>query len=347
MKLVIFADAWGPKFGGINAFNYDFIKAVGKLNRYEIICICVDATKTNVTEAKEFNIDLISITKEDFNKFNFDFSNYSFENQTYWIGHDCVTGPHAISCQKQYNIGEIVLFNHMDYEETAPMKDELPKVYEKIKKQNEVFKEADYIFSIGPKLFDSMQDKIIANSYKAKLFVLLPGMVENILQREISNKFSILGSGRIEKDNDRLKQILTILYSAFEITKNSFLKQTKITLFGAENDEESIKKMKEIKEDLDKETNIHFMDFEILKYELNREKYFQSIKSKSLGLMLSLSEGFGLVGLEMISLGIPLIISENTGLYQFLKNEGLAFFVHSVSIIAKINVKLKNYMIIY
>jgi hypothetical protein len=53
IPLVILATAWGPKFGGINAFNEELTRSLGIMpdRAYELICVVPRATDAEVAEA--------------------------------------------------------------------------------------------------------------------------------------------------------------------------------------------------------------------------------------------------------------------------------------------------------
>ncbi len=55
-----------------------------------------------------------------------------------------------------------------------------------------------------------------------------------------------------------------------------------------------------------------------LPYTSNRHALMTELSQANVSLMLSVHDGFGLVGLEAIAAGTPLILSQNCGLYEFL-----------------------------
>lgn len=61
------------------------------------------------------------------------------------------------------------------------------------------------------------------------------------------------------------------------------------------------------------------LSINFLKYTQEREQLYRYLKNNCAGLMLSLSEGFGMTGWEMISAGIPLILTRKSGLYDHLE----------------------------
>ncbi len=53
----------------------------------------------------------------------------------------------------------------------------------------------------------------------------------------------------------------------------------------------------------------------------DREKLFKELSRKSVCIVPSVYEGFGLVGMEAISAEVPLIISKNSGLFEFIDEQ--------------------------
>ncbi|MFY1695945.1 MULTISPECIES: glycosyltransferase [unclassified Solwaraspora] len=61
------------------------------------------------------------------------------------------------------------------------------------------------------------------------------------------------------------------------------------------------------------------LDVVVLPYSLNEARLSQDLRAASLVLMPSRKEGFGLVGVEAIKAGVPVLISRDTGLGELLK----------------------------
>ena len=61
--LYLISNAWGPKFGGINAFNTDFAKHLGLAlgHQVEVGCIVLAADEKDIDDAAKHQVDLIPI----------------------------------------------------------------------------------------------------------------------------------------------------------------------------------------------------------------------------------------------------------------------------------------------
>ena len=64
----------------------------------------------------------------------------------------------------------------------------------------------------------------------------------------------------------------------------------------------------------------------------DRSIYFAHVACSDLLIMPSLKEGFGLVAWEAIGLGIPVIISESSGVYELLRNKNLAHLTTTIKL---------------
>jgi hypothetical protein len=63
--LYLLSNAWGPKAGGINAFNTDFARALGRAlgDRIPVACIVLEAEDTDITDAARSGVKLFHIGK--------------------------------------------------------------------------------------------------------------------------------------------------------------------------------------------------------------------------------------------------------------------------------------------
>lgn len=336
---IIFADGWGSLYGGINSLNYDFVLALGKTRKCNVICWCVNANERDIKEAQENNVKLVNITQSDFssNNFNFLISAHVDKietNNLYWVGHDIKTGHQAIHCRNTTGKGKLILFNHMDYQEIyLPRKFSL-KTEKRVQEQTEVFSKADYVFAVGPKLYRSaVNRKNNGTNLTTKIFEFLPGLAEIQPISVCNDMISGVTFGRIEEDNDIIKQtILAVRAFSKSCANNNHLGIPMLSLIGVSGDdkeiiEASLRINNIIKEETDKYTAIN-----LIPYTSNRIELYKKLRSMSFSLMLSLSEGFGLAGLEAIAAGVPLILTKNSGLYEYLHREHLDLLVHAVDI---------------
>ena len=164
-------------------------------------------------------------------------------------------------------------------------------------------------------------DLMIQNqSPSENVFMLIPGLddIEPIL--EPTNSKRIIIFGRVEPNNDKVKQYTLALDAIGAYIKKKGIKNTNISIdvFGYENANED--DQREINKILFNSAG-KSISVSVHEYIQDEKEMFNELKNSSLCIMPSTSEGFGLVGYEAIAAGVPVIISQNSGLYEFLSNE--------------------------
>lgn len=342
MNIIFLADGWGNIKGGINAFNYSLVKSMGETygKANNIICVSYNIPQYEINNMKKLNINLISLNcKEDFEnpkfiieRLNDDIEGF-YKTQKIWIGHDYYTGPLALDCKNQSQKSLCGIIHHMSYMEYYPMVCDIPKIInEKIDVQKNLIKKADIIFANGPRLYESACAMCTQKRETDKIFEILPGLTDVEPNDIYSDVFSCMTFGRIEKDGkSMIKQtnLSVAAWSKFVGTDHSI--QSRMSVIGYGNDvniEEENKKLKTFAEEYSNKA----LPIVGEQYISNQTELMNKLKSHNLSLMLSREEGFGLVGLEAISAGTPIIITKNSGLYVFLKNNHLDNMVLSVDV---------------
>lgn len=122
-KIVFIASGWGAKHGGVNAFNYDLVCAVGEHCKDSVLPICIveKATAEEINDAQKNGVILYQ-TGERFNAVSITkvLRDDNHEDISFWIGHDIITGNEAIECCNMYRDyldvkGLSGVIHHMDY----------------------------------------------------------------------------------------------------------------------------------------------------------------------------------------------------------------------------------------
>lgn len=339
--IVFVADGWGSHYGGINSFNYDLclnMHSVLNSDEHHVICVTTGEvlSEQKFENAKNNGLILVHFAKEDFicEKIVKRLNEASLlQNTIWWIGHDIMTGFLASRCAVVSN-GKCAIIHHMNYEAYYPYVSDSPDdTDKKVEQQLEVFNKADLIFSVGPKLTKSANDIVIKINKDIEIVELIPGIAEITPLEKNLSQFSAMVFGRVSTDqHDVVKQsMLAVMGFAYANRDNEFSKNDpSITLYGLDYEEISQVNLK-LKEMASKFAG-RIVKVKGYKYSNNREKVWSILRCQSVCMMLSLHEGFGLVGWEAISAGIPLIISENSGLYELLYKKGLNLKVCSLNI---------------
>lgn len=355
MNIFVFiADFWGSTGGGINSFNFDLAQACAELSndKYDSIVCCVvpNLSDKKCDEMRKKKICPITLLNSEFQsveapdiiinhfKSNSELQKYFFRFcNIFWIGHDIYTGDLAEQCALKSN-GHSVIFHHMDYASYYIYKN--PNVFDyqkKINLQKKILCSADLLFAVGPKLKKSAQD-IIRAEKEMKVLEIFPGISKCDVIETPANRFNPIVFGRVENDNQKVKQIrLAVNAFALAIVKDKALNiiGDDPTLFvigySVKNDQGLKQEIDCLNEDATKIAG-KLCNIIPMPYESNRKQLLKTISEASVAMMLSLHEGFGLVGYEAIAAGIPVIISKNSGLYSFLDNQKLSHLVYCVNV---------------
>jgi glycosyltransferase involved in cell wall biosynthesis len=342
--LITFASYWGSKLGGINAFNTDLLEAVaaGYTEKVHVICVVNKASANEIEEAKSRKVTLISLpylpnsahmgeeqAKAAIEQLKQQEPDLNYHN-TIWLGHDRITGAAAISASQQTG-GRSALVHHMSYEQYEAFAEDSESAERKVSEQSELFKQADILLAVGPLLKNALEDLLL---HEVNVQMLIPGLEGINPITKAPHNFSMFVSGRLSPDAEKVKQsqlaIAALASSHKEAKENDqpegLLLRPKLTLRGV--DFEQGKTVVESDHFSATEANLQDFAFKFAKaqiiikalpYTTDRSKLFDELKKSSVATMTSWHEGFGLVGWEAISAGVPLIISKQSGVYMLLK----------------------------
>lgn len=328
--LIILATAWGPQHGGINSFNYDFVKSLGEVFHrcVRVICVVPKMTSEEKEDAAGSHVELIDLSNppsgekleaghaaEIIRHLNL---METTPDNTVWLGHDLFTGGAAVEAAIQTKSASAII-HHMSYAAYEAYKSgSSGKAQDKVNEQRRIFDKAKFCFAVGPLLRDALNDLLYG---EGKVSMIIPGLPTGIKPRTLPKTFTAVMFGRLDPDADRIKQGrlgIAAMGSAYRQTlENPGLPQIlhdrpRLKLYGIDsNDETKLRKFAE-------EQAGAVFDFHPLPFDTNRTALLKELSFTSVALMPSWHEGFGLVGWEAIGAEVPLILSRTSGLYRFL-----------------------------
>ncbi len=353
--LIATATAWGPKYGGINAFNYDLLIAVAFANmpRLRVVCIVANCTEDEVQSAKDqYQIELINLDLNDgkvgkehaalaWNKLqSVGFTDAS--QNTVWLGHDRITGSVSIALAKTYG-GRSALIHHMSYAHYESFAEDSATANAKEDEQKQLFTEASLCLAVGPLLRGAvahMLDRQIDD-----IPMLIPGLADISPRINNNNTFIAFVSGRLDASAKKLKQahlgVAGFAHAVYRCDLDDGLPDAlrgegapRLILRGVELETPSADSPgaeAELKELAQQHAN-RVIGLQALPFTQDRTKLFDELKAASVCLMPSWHEGFGLVAWEAIAAGVPLVLSKNSGVYQFLKALRKENLVHAIDV---------------
>lgn len=337
--IVFIANSWGIINGGINAFNYDLARNLAKTysqkGKKRTVCIVLDSSANSIiqkNEKRDYGLELYTVGLNDDEKYQYDdrlpvemlrldkLIDIGDEDRVIWVGHDVKTGNYANLCRDKY-FGKSVVICHMDYDSyyflsTGDAEGTNKKRHLQIK----IFENADVLAGVGPRLVKHVEDII---NKEIPVFEIDPGMLDAEPRKRRLNTFRAIFTGRIEKKNNYIKQptlaIAAFVRAIIEYPEAFAIEETEPTLDIIGYDEVTNGKVEELTRVVKTYSKERTVNVRANKYIKTRPELIREIVNSSLSIMISRHEGFGLAAYEAIAAGVPVIISKQSGLYQFLK----------------------------
>lgn len=328
--IVALATAWGPKFGGINAFNSEIVKSLGILptRRYELICAVPGPVAQELQEELQlqFHVQLVSLEEESASEIARRLDAARAPHRFIWIGHDDKTGPMALELRSRTPGSRAVLINHMAHGAYQSIKTGTSQsAAEKRQRQLDLFVEADLCLAVGPMLRSHLQDALACAQTCPPVEMLVPGLVEPTeydvrIRDGAPENFIGFIAGRLEAEDDRIKQGRLALRGFGKAVRcaaddSAIRHSPTLRMRGVREAEEEPLRDLLIRE-AGRALNFDFQD-----YTENRAAYFRDLASASVAMMPSWHEGFGLVAWEAIGSAVPVVISDESGVYRLLESE--------------------------
>jgi glycosyltransferase involved in cell wall biosynthesis len=331
--IVVLATAWGPKHGGINAFNIDLCKSLGLVQGrdFELLCVVLQTNADEQADAKRCHVDLYAIDQAG-SDLDADCAGQVWAclpdaitggegSQIIWVGHDDKTGPLALALRTAHPGSKAALINHM-----------APGAYQSFKKGNNLdakakkdqqramFSQADLCFAVGPLLTDHLQDLLATVPAAPKVVTLIPGLADlhalGVKALDVApHNFTTFVAGRLAQTDDRIKQGRLAVAAFGQALRasgsNGALNQSPtLRMRGVQsNEQDGIKQL--FAKHAEREIN-----FDLDDYTEDRQAYFTDMASSSVAMMPSWHEGFGLVAWEAIASAVPVVLGQQSGVYR-------------------------------
>ena len=330
MPFVIFvATAWGPRFGGINSFNYSVAQAVAESGRARVVCVVSIGDEQDIQAASTHNIELLVRGFEPVDELIAALRRrlgHLSGQLVHWVGHDVHTGSIANSCAKLMG-GVSSVVHHMDCSSYSGIKHGSKAADSKVRQQSEILQAADHLFAVGPLL--TLSGHLLTGK---KPIELIPGLPEVVSSDREEGPFKVMIVGRLGRDDDAIKQVRLGVKAVAAASSRRPDIDWLIELIGARPDDDGyVEDSATIEQIWTSETNAYF-PHRFLPLDPDQDFLFERLSQADLLIMPSLREGFGLVAWEAIGAGVPVAISKRSGLYQLLHQNGYSGNVEPLTI---------------
>ncbi|XP_035677309.1 death-associated protein kinase dapk-1-like [Branchiostoma floridae] len=318
-KVLLINDEYGTSKGGISTVNCQVGQMLFEANAV-VYCTALLVPKQDQEAADRDGVQLIGPDFMGKTEPTLDWLTYYHsvhfpdlpKDVTCIIGHADITDTAARNIWDQrYPQADLVTINHVLPEDTDYYKGgrKAMKAGEKVADMLDKSNNAKAAFSVGKRIYDDFDTKYKGEKKPQSHHIFLPKpskMFLTINVRPEGEQKVVLSIGRVRKV-EKLKGHDLIALTMREVVK--VIKNARWCVRGInEGDFEAIKKI------LEKSGYLN----PILRPYGTQEDIRNDMMTAHLVLMPSRSEPFGLVGLEAIAAGIPVLISDKTGLAEMI-----------------------------
>ena len=317
MRVVLLASEWGSKRGGLSTFNRELAIELAKHPDLQVSMFLPRCDQEEKNAAQSHNITLVQATRRPGYGENEWLSSPPKDLQMdLIIGHGVVLGRQAQIISENREC-KWIQFVHTDPEELGMFKDypnAISRGAQKHQDEVELCVLADFIVAVGSKLAEAYRSYLRFCEKDQKVFVLTPGIFSEFLSvpqsKQDGRKCRVLAFGRGDAEDFSLK--------GFDIAAKAVarLDDAQLIFVGAKQQDEVASRLKEC--------NIPPNRLRVRTFIELRERLKKQFSEVDLAIMPSRTEGFGLVALEAMSAGLPVLVSANSGFGEAMREVDFA-----------------------
>ena len=312
LKVTLLSSQWRSTEGGISTINRELAIQLAKYDNVEVCMYLPWFSDEDKKEAADCRVRLLK-AKERAGYDPIDWLTFipREHHMDVVIGHGIHLGRQISFIKEVHQESKWIQVVHTDHEELGMANPgSTVKGEKKYEAELKLCQEADQVVAIGPKLASTYS----RSCGKRKVFVLTPGIFSEFSDIEQDTderrEFHVLVFGRSDSEDFQVKgyDIAARAAAKLKDEEHAF----KLVFVGA-----PIGKEEQVKEML--------LNEGILPRQLTvcsareRKQLAQQFYEADLFVMPSRTEGFGLTALEALSAGLPVLVSDNSGLGQALK----------------------------
>ena len=336
LKLMFVCDEWKSTKGGLSTSNRYFAENMAKYcSHVEVYCYVPQSDEQDRENAREKGVSLLTAQKLPGNRNTLDWMKClpkELPNPNVVVTHGRKFGSVApFLVQKASSTCCWVHMVHVfgldigKYKSRSSKRDDPIEDNEKKHDDEiELCEAADAVVTVGPRL----REKYRRCLPETTVMAITPGILEDYPlyeppQQRLSHVdedevFNVLVIGRAQLEDRELKG-----YDIIARAVSSLGPKVHLTFVGCEPN-----KQKELEEWFLRKAAIKKEQLTLCGYG-GREKLMRKLKAADLFVLPSREDGFGMVALEALSFGTPILVSENTGIAHVLRKvkKGKRFIV--------------------
>ena len=318
LRVTLLSSEWKTTKGGLSTINRVLAIQLAKHPSLEVCVYLPQCSEEDKQVAARHNVSLIE-AKERVGYEPNDWLSYlpKVHVVDYVIGHGTVLGRQVQGIKHNRPHCKWIQVVHTDPEELAMYKayeKRISKGQRKHKNEVELCKLADKVVAVGPKLAETFSRYLRPSGKDQDVINLTPGIFSEFSGVKQApdelRSFSVLVFGRSDNEDFQLKGYDIAAKAIAELNDKTY----KLTFVGATSGEE------EQVADMLLQQGIDPSQLKVRSFNESREQLAELLCEVDLAIMPSRTEGFGLAALEALSAGLPVLVSENSGLGEVLKN---------------------------
>ena len=324
------ADEWGSSKGGVSTLNRELCKGLAQQPKVRVTLVVSKYDEREKQAALEHKVHLAATDPElpGYNSIGMlGFPPVELSMDVV-IGHGWKLGPPANVVAKQRGCKRVHIV-HTASEQIAMYKNR-PQAIADGEKKHEIevalSKSADVVVGIGPKLTENIKVSLRdPNKREEEVLNFTPGIFSEFREVPQAGKdgelFYTLVFGRGDYEDFELKGYDIAAKAVAGLNDRTY----KLVFVGAPEG-----KQQEVAANL-LQCGISPTQLTVRGFRESREKLGEQFSQADLAIMPSRTEGFGLAALEALSAGLPILVSDNSGLGKALAEIafGTSFVVES------------------
>ena len=308
VNFTLLASEWGSKRGGLGTFNRVLAIELAKHSKVHVSVLVPRCDQAEIDDARSKNVTLAQAKRrpgiDEKNWLCFPPDDLQIDVV---IGHGVVLGSQAQIIQENRRC-KWIQFVHTDPEELGMFKDYSDRIEngeQKHQTEVELCAMADSVEAVGPKLAEAYRQYLRSHDKDQSVFDLTPGIFDEFsgVKQAVQDgdKCRVLAFGRGDAKDFKRK--------GFDIaTKAVGQLQDAILIFvGAGN-----KQQDGVADNL-QQCDIPPDRLRVRTFIESRESLKKLFRQVDVAIMPSRTEGFGLVALEALSAGLPILVGGNSG----------------------------------
>ena len=317
LRVTLLSSEWKTTKGGLSTINRVLAIQLAKHPSLEVCVYLPHCNEEDKRVAARHNVSLIE-AKERVGYEPNDWLSYLPNDHVVdcVIGHGTVLGRQVQGIKYNRPHCKWIQVVHTDPEELGMYKayeKRISKGERKHKVEVELCKLADKVVAVGPKLAEAFSGYLRPCGKDQDVLNLTPGIFSefsDVKQAAVElSLFRVVVFGRSDNEDFQVKGYDIAAKAIAELNDKTY----KLTFVGATSGEEEQVAEMLLQQGIDRS------QLKVRSFNESREQLAELFCEVDLAMMPSRTEGFGLAALEALSAGLPVLVSENSGLGEALK----------------------------